>query len=76
MKFRIDIAVLLKAISWRCIATLTTILISYAITHKVDAALSIGGIEFVLKIGVFYFHEKIWSFILKVFPNSYKRHEA
>jgi len=56
---------LIKATSWRMIATLTTILISYFITHHLGYALSIGSIEVVAKIFLYYFHERAWNYIAK-----------
>ena len=52
---------ILKGISWRIIATLTTISIAYLITGKLDFALEIGGIEVVAKIVFYYFHERLWQ---------------
>ena len=49
-----------KALSWRVVATATTALIAYAITGEIDTALLIGGIEFFLKIGIYYLHERVW----------------
>ena len=43
---------LLKAFSWRIIATLTTILIAWQISGEVDKALAIGGVEFFAKFFV------------------------
>lgn len=54
---------LAKAFSWRVVATLTTAAIAYAITGEVDTALLIGGIEFFLKIGIFYVHERLWLWL-------------
>lgn len=51
---------LAKAFSWRVVATATTALIAYAITGEIDTALLIGGIEFFLKIGIYYLHERVW----------------
>ncbi|PCJ56364.1 MAG: hypothetical protein COA79_18880 [Planctomycetota bacterium] len=51
---------LLKAFSWRIIATLTTITIAYFVTGKTDLALSIGGIEFFTKFFIYYIHERAW----------------
>jgi len=53
----------LKAFTWRMVATLTTILIAYTVTGEVTAALSIGGIEFMLKFVIYYLHERIWQFL-------------
>ncbi|PHQ81683.1 MAG: hypothetical protein COB66_01600 [Coxiella sp. (in: Bacteria)] len=50
-----------KALSWRILATLTTILISYVVTHKIGAAITIGSIEVVTKIFLYYAHERMWN---------------
>lgn len=52
-----------KSLSWRTIGTLDTILISWLITGKLDLALSIGGIELVTKMVLYFFHERIWNTI-------------
>jgi uncharacterized membrane protein len=52
---------ILKALSWRVIATLTTGLIAYAITGEIDTAILIGGIEFALKFVIYYLHERLWQ---------------
>lgn len=54
---------LLKAFSWRMVATLTTAGIAYAVTGQVDTALLIGGVEFFLKIAIFYVHERLWLYV-------------
>ena len=54
---------LLKAMSWRILATLTTIMIAYFITGEIDIAIMIGGIEFVLKFVIYYLHERAWQAI-------------
>ena len=52
-----------KAISWRIIGTLDTILISWFITGKLELAFSIGSIELVTKMVLYFFHERIWNTI-------------
>ena len=54
---------LVKAFSWRMFATLITIVISYAITHRISTAIYIGMFEFVSKIAIFYLHERVWAMI-------------
>jgi adenylylsulfate kinase len=54
---------LLKAFSWRVVATLTTAGIAYGVTGQVDTALLIGGVEFFLKIAIFYVHERLWLYV-------------
>jgi uncharacterized membrane protein len=51
----------LKGITWRIIATSTTITIAYIITGKVGDALTIGGFEFVGKLLIYYLHERAWQ---------------
>ena len=53
----------LKAFSWRVIATLTTALIAYAITGELDTAILIGAIEFVAKMFLYYMHERAWQLV-------------
>ncbi len=52
---------LLKAISWRVVGTLDTIIIAYFITGKVQQALSIGLIEWGTKMILYFFHERAWN---------------
>ncbi len=54
---------LLKAMSWRILATLTTVLIAYFITGEIDIAIMIGSIEFVLKFLIYYLHERAWQLL-------------
>jgi uncharacterized membrane protein len=51
---------LAKTVTWRIIATLTTILIIYAFTGKLTLSLSAGAVEVVTKMILYYFHERIW----------------
>lgn len=51
---------LLKGITWRLLATGTTILIAYWITGSTQIALEIGAVEAIAKIGVYYLHERAW----------------
>ena len=52
---------LLKGISWRIIATTTTIAIAYFITGDVSSAMSIGFVEFFGKLLLYYVHERAWQ---------------
>ena len=51
---------IIKGLTWRLVATFSTIVIAYLITGQTKIALQIGGIEFVAKIAVYYLHERIW----------------
>lgn len=52
---------LVKAISWRITGTLDTVLWAFIITGKLKWALSIGLVELVSKIFLYYFHERLWN---------------
>ena len=51
----------LKAVSWRVLATLTTMVIAYFVTGNVGDALKIGSVEVVVKLVIFYLHERTWA---------------
>lgn len=50
-----------KTISWRTVGTLDTIIISYFITGNLVMAASIGSIEVITKMILYYFHERAWN---------------
>ncbi len=61
---------LLKAISWRVIASSTTFIISYMVvkqtTNETDAqvlrfATTIASVDVVAKLILYYFHERLWT---------------
>lgn len=56
-----NIRSLLKALSWRIIATLTTMGIAYWYLGSVETALKIGLFEFFAKFFVYYGHERLWQ---------------
>ena len=49
-----------KGISWRFVATTTTIIIVYIFFGRLDLAIAAGMIETVLKIGLYWIHERAW----------------
>lgn len=50
-----------KTISWRIVGTIDTILIAYFVTGEVSMALSIGSVEVVSKMILYYLHERAWA---------------
>jgi uncharacterized membrane protein len=50
-----------KTVSWRITATAATVAIVYALTGSVTLSLEIGSLELVLKMALFYAHERAWS---------------
>jgi uncharacterized membrane protein len=53
----------MKAISWRIVGTIDTMVISYLVTGKMSVALSIGSVEVFTKMILYYFHERFWAHI-------------
>ena len=49
-----------KTVSWRIIGTLDTILLSWLITGNWKMGLTIGGIEVITKMVLYFFHERAW----------------
>ncbi len=52
---------LLKTISWRMIALLTTIIVVYIYTGKVKESLAVGFSANLLKMFLYYIHERLWN---------------
>ena len=50
-----------KGASWRVVATGTTVIIVYLFFGRMDLALATGVLESVLKIALYWGHEKIWQ---------------
>ncbi len=51
----------LKTMSWRVVATTTTIVIAFFVFGNIGSALKVGGIEFFAKILIYYVHERLWQ---------------
>jgi len=54
---------LIKAISWRIVATLTTILLVFAFTGNLVLSSGVGATELLLKILIYYIHERVWNML-------------
>jgi len=53
----------LKACSWRLVATSTTFVIVYVVTGKFSFATSIAGVEIITKMIIYYLHERAWQLV-------------
>ena len=51
----------LKSVSFRSIATLATMVLVLVFTRDLVVSFEIGAIEFFGKIGLYYFHERLWN---------------
>ena len=52
---------ILKAVSWRIVATLTTIALAFVLTGNLVVSASLGALEVTVKIVVYYLHERLWN---------------
>lgn len=52
-----------KTISWRIVATSTTILLVFLFTRNFVISLSVGSLEVLAKIVIYYVHERIWNML-------------
>ncbi len=50
-----------KTISWRFLATLTTFSLVWIFTGKIDTALTVGGLEVIIKMIIYFLHERGWD---------------
>lgn len=53
----------MKTVSWRIVATLTTGVIVYVFTGEILKSLGVMGVESVLKILFYYLHERVWNMV-------------
>ncbi len=52
-----------KAVTWRVLATMTTSIIVFFLTGRWETALLVGSIEVVVKLIVYYIHERLWQLV-------------
>ena len=51
---------IMKALSWRVIATFVTFTIAWIVTGQLKFAAEIGLIDTFIKLGAYYLHERTW----------------
>jgi adenylylsulfate kinase len=58
--------------TWRVVATCTTIVLVYAFTGQIVTALEVGSLEAIAKLIFYYLHERGWSYVRwgKVLPKA------
>lgn len=52
-----------KAVSWRIVATLTTVLLVYLFTGNLVVSGGVGLTELLSKLLIYYVHERVWNAI-------------
>ncbi len=50
-----------KTVSWRTLGTIDTIIIAWFVVGKLEFAITIGGVELLTKMVLYYFHERTWN---------------
>ena len=50
-----------KTISWRIWATVITTAVVYFTTHEFKFAMEIGLLDTTIKLGAYFFHERMWN---------------
>jgi uncharacterized membrane protein len=50
-----------KTATWRTIASLDTIVLALVFTGNLGTAISIGGLEVITKLALYFVHERAWS---------------
>lgn len=53
----------MKSVSWRIVATLTTMCIVYIFTGEFLLSLGVGAVEVIAKIVFYYLHERAWEMV-------------
>lgn len=51
---------LAKSLTWRVIGTFDTVLLGWFVSGDLKLSFSIGGVELITKIVLYYMHERIW----------------
>ncbi|MBW8035424.1 MAG: DUF2061 domain-containing protein [Planctomycetes bacterium] len=52
---------LIKALSWRILATVITFSVVMVLTGKLEMAATIGLADTLIKLGIYYGHERLWA---------------
>ena len=61
VKMTVDRRALVKTVTWRFVATCTTILVAFIFTGSLVISLEIGSVEMILKLLFYYLHERSWD---------------
>lgn len=54
---------IVKALTWRAIATSVTMTLAYIATGDLELAGAIGVADVIIKLGFYYLHERTWGHI-------------
>jgi uncharacterized membrane protein len=54
---------LAKAVSYRVLGSAATALVVYVFSGNMPLSFSVGGLDMVVKIVLYFLHERIWNYI-------------
>lgn len=52
-----------KAVSWRAVATTTTMALVYGLTGQLELMVGVGLLDLILKLIFYFLHERAWDLI-------------
>lgn len=55
-----QVRTIMKTLSWRLVATVVTFSVAWFATGKLTLAAEIGVADTLIKLGGYYFHERLW----------------
>lgn len=64
---------LVKAVTWRVVGTMDTVMLSYVITGDLPTGIRIGAVELLTKILLYFIHERVWKSMSFGQPGIFKR---
>ena len=53
----------LKAVTWRVIATSTTMFLVFVFTGKLELTVGVGFFDVVMKLAFYFLHERAWNMV-------------
>ena len=54
---------ILKALSYRLLASVTMVVAVYLLTRRLALSLSVGALDLLTKLGLYYLHERLWDLV-------------
>jgi uncharacterized membrane protein len=63
----------IKAITYRILGSIFTFLVSFFITKKTGTSIGIAILDFFAKILLYYFHERVWVRVIKLYEKPAKK---
>ncbi len=52
---------IIKAVTWRVVATLATMILVFVLTGHLRVAIAVGGFEIIIKFLLYFLHERFWN---------------